>query len=613
MSIVKYIAIFGIICLNISLYIIGITSSTYKYEISLYNSYHPIFWILLLCSLASSITIMSLSIYVEKWHKSWKGGWSLLIYTNLVILLLPFFRGYYSYDREDTLTHIGMVKDIIITGHFSQMNIYPIIHIYVAVIHYITQLNIIMISNIIPIFFYLLFLIFIHALSLVITTDRRESMLITLFGSILLYGLPTIAPSLQAFYYVPLLMYIYYKKKHINFKHNYFSLILVLFLLFIPFIHPLTTIVVAIILLILSTIELLISKLNYSKKESNLIQNNLSYNFLFTPLISIVLLFLWISNFRVFNLTVKRVYDSVFNEYGNTQLDRYSGLLERVNISIYDFIDLVIKIHGAHIVYILVSFFALYVAIKYLKRRKIILNINLYLFTLYFFIFLVITVFCFIYDFIVGYGRALKYVILFSSILNGIIYHKLFLDEEFGRKKNLKWYRNKFCILLIIILFISSTISLYNLFPSPYINSYNSQVMYSEMEGIAWFLKARNTNFATDDIKIVPFRFADALLGTQTKKQNLMTTGIWTYPPDHFNYSNRNILNPQDGTDRYLLLSNLSKELYPKVYPQYPDFWRFNEMDFIYLNLKPNVNKLYTNDGIEIYYVNTTSFIKNTA
>jgi hypothetical protein len=171
--------------------------------------------------------------------------------------------------------------------------------------------------------------------------------------------------------------------------------------------------------------------------------------------------------------------------------------------------------------------------------------------------------------------------------------------EIFEHKKYLKYW--KACIICVLVIF--STFAIYTVYPSPIIRSYNQQVTYSEVESLGWFLTCRNESLPIDDIKVVPFRFADAILGTNIKKNNIMTAGIWTYPPDHFYYS-KDYSNITTGPrSRYLLLTELSSLLYPKVYPEYKTLWRFDESDFHDLESNSKVDKIYTNKNMNIYTV----------
>ena len=79
-----------------------------------------------------------------------------------------------------------------------------------------------------------------------------------------------------------------------------------------------------------------------------------------------------------------------------------------------------------------------------------------------------------------------------------------------------------------------------------------------------------------------------------------MGADVWTYPPDHFNYSNKKMLGESYIEDKYLLLNELSRLLYPKVYSEYSHLWRFNDEDFNKLNLDQSVNKIYTRETVAV-------------
>lgn len=73
-------------------------------------------------------------------------------------------------------------------------------------------------------------------------------------------------------------------------------------------------------------------------------------------------------------------------------------------------------------------------------------------------------------------------------------------------------------------------------------------------------------------------------------------------PPYHFNYTESPTLGTSYTTDRYLILHALDKVLYEKVYPELREF-RFVPSDFEKLERDPSVAKLYSNGGLDVYFI----------
>ena len=75
-----------------------------------------------------------------------------------------------------------------------------------------------------------------------------------------------------------------------------------------------------------------------------------------------------------------------------------------------------------------------------------------------------------------------------------------------------------------------------------------------------------------------------------------------TTPPDHFGYENSINFGNNYKEDRYLIISYLGKILYPKMYPNYREYWRFTSDDFNKLKNDKSVIMIYSNQGFETYY-----------
>ena len=55
--------------------------------------------------------------------------------------MLPQLTGYAFVASSDHLTHLGYVLDIMQTGHFSSRNVYPITHILISQIFFLTGIS----------------------------------------------------------------------------------------------------------------------------------------------------------------------------------------------------------------------------------------------------------------------------------------------------------------------------------------------------------------------------------------------------------------------------------------------------------------------------------------
>jgi len=121
----KILVLVSIFCINIVLLTIALGGSAKGYEISIFNVYPMYLWISIVVSISSAIILLLLNAFSPK-KKIWVWSLFIILFTNLIILELPLFRGYALFGRSDVLTHLGYVNDILNYGTIGTQNYYPI-------------------------------------------------------------------------------------------------------------------------------------------------------------------------------------------------------------------------------------------------------------------------------------------------------------------------------------------------------------------------------------------------------------------------------------------------------------------------------------------------------
>ena len=190
--IVKIPAILGCLFLTLAAVIIAVTGPAHGYEISIYNAYPAFFWLLILLSFGCGLVILVGQAFANESSKKWVTGFVILLLTNMLLFLLPFFREYVVYGRADVLTNIGYVKDILLTGHITAVgdqlvDIYPALHILAACVSDITMLSpeqVAILSVPLAVIFYMVSLYF---LSRIVCRNRSQILLAISFGSLPLF------------------------------------------------------------------------------------------------------------------------------------------------------------------------------------------------------------------------------------------------------------------------------------------------------------------------------------------------------------------------------------------------------------------------------------------
>ena len=591
-NIIKVLAIISYSLTILALYIIKSTPPAAGYEISIYSAYPSVLWFFILASNACGILILIIEMLknIKDSNLHFLGLYGLL-FNNYVILLLPFFRGYPIYDRGDTLIHLGYIGDIISYNHFNEKDFYPMIHILATVTSSISQLDVkISIYMLTPIF-QILYILSIFILANNISKNKSQCLLITAFGSLPL--LPAYyVPELAAISFIPLVIHLFFSSWLSKSTISY-SILVILLLIAVPFFHPVTG---AFLIIILFGIQ--ISFWGYK-----LIYKNNRKDLLFTSkkhLLNIIFIicmawFAWFSTTSIFIRAIRRLIDFLF-KINQSQSMRYFNLAHQANLSIYEFLDLFMKMLGQNVLYIIPCIILCILLLKRILSKRKIEFFQLF-FSNIFILFVILTIISATSSLVLTYNRLLRYVIFNASILNGFgIY--LYLEEAQPKARSIIFG------MVIFLLIISQSFALFNLFPSPIIKMHNYQVTSSDFDGMNWFLSNRDESLSVNDIYVWPYNLATGLRGIAYQKANLQYHGAaYTLPPNHFGYLNYTMLGHEYSEDHYLLINKISEEFYVQVASDRPSLMRFTPQDFKRLLSDNSVHKLYSNGEFKSFYI----------
>ena len=583
------------LCLVAISLIILTTPPAQGYELSIYDGYPSYFFIIIVLTFIFSNYLAMKSIYLVKSKKYFLMSVSVIITLEIILFLIPCFRGYSFFERNDSLTHIGMIKDILIYGRIGQSNFYPLFHLIYNNIVLLTGIKfnirpILLLRSVIPFFLYMVYVCFIGLITRLKSDKDSQSY----YASILFaLSIPSLifTPAGTLFYLFPMFMYIYFVSRYRS--QIAYSLLLVIVLFFIPFGHP--ELVVFMITLILFT-ELLILLLN--RHEFKNIEK-IPEEFRANPIIlSFITFFAWYSSFTIFGKHVQRLERWFLDNIGDSPSGILLDKLSRSQLGLTQLFQLFILSYGNIVIYlgsaILISLKTFMDVVRSNKFR-----FNYLLYGLLIFASVFLAIFSIFNNVIVSYGRVLKYSLLFSIILVGI-----YLSDKY----EIVTKEKKYFYTVFLVLIISFSITTFSIFPSPLTYTYNQQVPYSEMKGAQWLLNYGNNSTGTLDAFITFGRFVHYNEGYDysLENDNLFNKQMYLYrfPPDHFNYTNSSRFGTSYDEDKYLLTSQLIKDYYIKLFP---NVGRFNMDDFIRLQNDRSVSKIYQNNEFDIYYVSSFS------
>lgn len=585
----KVLAIVCFILISLSVFI-AYTNPAKGYELSIYQSTPSLVWIFLIISIFGGVVLIVHQVYTREYENNsfWLFGFLILILSRMSLLYIPFIRGYYTW-RGDNISHIGSLKDILFTGHIANDNFYPITHILLAEIKSITGLSVELVANHSTALFSIFYVISIFLLATSTLKEKGGQLLsVAAIGCVLFDCQDVyIMPNGWSVRYLPLVFFFFFKSN----KSWEYKLLLVITLIVYPFFHVLSATVLVISLMIIGSIRSLF--IIFGRK--NLSLNNILQSFpIIQVLIIVVILFPWILSFRRFNPNIRLLYWSLITGQSSSVLGAMNIKLDKIGIHGVDFVILLIKQMGDNIIFLVLTSVAAIILLKNYKNNKelekyqnliILMGITIAIGFLYA---------AYLFNIIPGLGaiasaRLPTYLILLTPIFAGYSY------QEFLIRKRAPIIAS----LSIILIMTASIISIFSLYPSPYITRPNISVTQMDMDGFRWIISYKNEKIGYTDIMSPPHRFIEGVLGTEESKR-YRSLKI----PDHFNYPNCSTLGESYKEDRYAVITQMDKIIYDTVWKI---VGRFNKEDFDRLDNDETVDKLYTNGESDIFYIHHTS------
>lgn len=552
-----------------------------SYELSIYDAYPPIFWI----SFASLVVVYGLSLIsnATKTPKPLFIYGALSIYT--LLLSLPGIRGYFIPERYDVLIHIGMTKDILFHGKIGVDNFYPAMHILIVQIKYVADVSIFSAITYLPVIIYLLFVpyVYIVAKQLVPNSKQKQIVLLVAFLAILHIPTPYLVPSAVSYVLAILTLGVWLSPM----KHMKKILVTLLLYTSLIFFHPLTSMYLTLILLIVDSVSLMCHKSDTIKWYPK-----------FYKLAPVVLIiwFAWYLSFYSIQINFGLVIRSIIGEGPkNIFTEKYLTTINIYSLSLLEILQIIVFKYGEQLLSILLgSIYSLVFFYGLLKRSKneICIQYNLFLISTLFIIFSIWSVLNF-FVYFVHPDRVFKYLSLY-----GILIFPLFISWHI--KENFKLPIKVFLALLLSFMTI---LSLFSMYPSPLWKVENRQVSQSEFIGWGFLFENRDENIKIkDDTKTTQFRFYCAWYGRDSALSS-KNVAFYEYIPDHFGYDIVPLVGCQYDKPTYYVISKIIKLLYPRVLPQKEEKWRWRPNEFIRLESDITVSAIYRTEDISVYFV----------
>lgn len=565
------------------------------YEYSIYAFTPLIVWISIGISILLGISI----ILHQLWTGNYKNsnyllivGFTLVLLSSIICLSLYIIRGYFLWDiNADPGTHLGYANSIMNTGFVPDYLFYPILHVYTSIFSLLTGFTTYQLSIYLPLFFSLIFLVFMYVLSKSVLPKRGEVISATLISMAFIYGwYLNFTPNHAANFLFPMALFIII----MTFTKNRYqwSILLVITAILYPAFHLVPALALLIIIGSL-TLPNLIFKL---KTKKSLKFPNAPGNLKTTAtLLMAVLSITWISSFYVWNKTIKNIYTLV-TEGGTTHLDKLAATATSAQTHFFEAVILSVKYYSADVIIILISLISFPIIWKKLKENKNYVN----LFSLYgpltmFFGFVIVLYFL---NLIFSPNRMLVYIIYLGTFLSGFFLYMVLKKSKDFKRTYIQKVVPIFIFLILAGIFLNSILILY---PSPYLKSPNEQTTHMEYDGMKWYFDNGQISTNVSLISIERKRYADLFNPNLTRTKTPYRYSNEFTPPAHFNY-NQSLT---EGAKWYLLLDKKDEDIYKYIYPE-DAFQNWYPSDFGKLDDIMYINKIYSNGEFDVRYLNTT-------
>ena len=468
------------------------------YELSIYDSSGVTIWAFIILAVVSGtfIIIHQATFERNENRRLWLLGLTVIILTHVVILDIPYIRGYEAF-RGDNITHLGMVRDITVSGHFSNVNFYPSVHILVAWISTATGIQEAVVFNLGTAFFApVIFLLSIYLLARVVLPERRQRLIAMALAG-LIFPAVYITPNGWSMLFLPLILFCHFKRTIPAYR-----IFLVILLILLPFLHPLSSLM---LILALIVIELTRTILAFIAREKTTFRSS---KFSFEPIfIEIVVFCAWVLSFSRFYTNLQVFWNQLVNFAKSDVLGDIGATLGKIDISGPDLIVLYLKLYGVSTVLIVLSLVTVFLLVRRIssnqdrERANLLLLAATFLFTGFLYLLYVLG---FPGLSIIGGDRFLRYVMIITPLLAG------FGVYEIIRRLN---HQKAAVAATAALIVVCVSLVVFTLYSSPFTVRPNAQVTRMDMSGMSWFIEEKDRDIDSIYIMSPVERFADGIIG----------------------------------------------------------------------------------------------------
>ncbi len=609
----KVLSIIAFVFLAWALYIIAITPPASGYEISIYSAYPGCFWLLLGSAIACGIFILirhaSPQMESSKW---WLSGLFIVIFGNLIVMWLPLFRGYFLADLADEASHLGFIRDIVLHGHFGKSNYYPVSHILAVSLSYISGLDLTTIIKVSPSIFYLVYMLGLFVFSRALAQRLGQVLMVMAFGSVLLFTYFSVLflPVQFALCLSPLILMLLQKRSLLSGLSVQHSLCFLIFLVLIPFLHPMTALFLVATFLIYETCTRLGKRMGLGHRLGAFPHSVPSV--LPAAALLFIVFFTWFSAFAIFQAQLWLAYTWFVFGIGRTPMEGLLEILRKEGFTAFEIIRILINNYGHDLLFILLSAAASLIVWRKVfsphGREKatvgeVFLSSTFLLFSLFFMWSLIVPFVTSIRSL-----RVYSWPLMVAVVLNGLVLGKWLADS-----KGIKFQVSR--VLLTGIILVAMIIGMLSVYDSPHIQTTNLQLTEMDWVGMEWYYAYKDPGMTVHLGEFAP-RARDGIFGIDSSAP--VPLGIFLPTPPQLGYDPNSkysssgagwVISPAAPHEPSLtsivwMDSYVITTTHARTYVTlHPKRWDISADDLNKLNSDYAVGRIYYNGDLEVWRI----------
>lgn len=594
-----FISVFCLIALSA---LLAWSTPAIGYEVSIYSSTPQLFWVFTYSVMLTSFGLTCFFLQQDKSEASLYLKLCLIAIYLCYILINALFiiRGYYTWNMTgDTASHLGWTKDLMLEGHIPEHLFYPFLHIFLAELVNITQLDLVILHKFVPVIFGALFVPFMYVLAQSVFPKRHIGpFLIALMSCGFILPCTILAPNMNSNLIFPLMLMVYVIT--LRSSSRGYVILLSLVLIAAAIFHPITAFVLGLLIFSVFISRVLVNRDNKDLNLELLLKNRAN---LFAILLLGIWYFFWLLQFRYFGMTISNMHDSITQEV-EVQYTVIGQAIENASTVGNNPIIEIIKRYGQQILVISLSSIGLASLFYHEHSSK-----HYYTLRMLGIPFLVIMVFMIAMVAAMGFVMAKRYLSYIMII--GVLfcaYLTISLLNRMNEKRNLSSITP--VIMVIGVICIVITLGFVDVYPSPYNAEGSYHATQMSIYGMGWFFEHRMVDTPLIGITVAPGRYADLLLSPiRRDEQNLPNYMYLEHkggriddrrPPVHFGYTNSSSLGDYYNRETDLITNKQDIEYYTVTRPELGVLYWQGE-DFQRLSDDPKVNKVYWNNDYTIW------------